>query len=482
MEIYPSAASNTAIKARSVQVFIKRVIITFITLILVGIFVIFFLIYLPLNNALETSLINNFSQISTVNYNSVQNSIQRGLEGARSLSSRTMIKNAIIEYNNKEIDIDELISYTQPKYEDGAKALEHLVLSERFVGKVSIARYAPSENEVDISFADKFLEESAQMDSKLYLAADHVYFTVLSPVVSNNDVLGYDKLIFDLTGQIQVLCTDTTETALLYDDVFQDLISDAEVVSDNCKTLVFYKSGFYFQAIGIQDDIYFVSKQSRDVLLASIYLIGIRIFVAGIGILLAFIIVVYLHVVRFAKRELMNLETSHITLRKAASEANTDTLTKAGNRRYGTEYLMGAFKDFQTNGLSPTVVMFDIDSFKSLNDTYGHYAGDQVLIEVVDAVQKNIREVDKLFRWGGDEFVGVVHGLKEEDTISFAHKILNTVSSLKINAVNGMISPTVSIGISYFKNEDTEFTDALNRADQAMYRSKAEGRNRVNVL
>ncbi len=105
MEKNPGIVSGPAVKARSVQVFVKRVNTTLIALILVGIFVIFSLIYRPLNNELEKSLLDNFSQISEVGYNSAKNSIQRGTEGARSLSSRTMIKDAIERYNNKEIDI-----------------------------------------------------------------------------------------------------------------------------------------------------------------------------------------------------------------------------------------------------------------------------------------------------------------------------------------------------------------------------------------
>lgn len=164
------------------------------------------------------------------------------------------------------------------------------------------------------------------------------------------------------------------------------------------------------------------------------------------------------------------------------SEINIDPLTNAGSRRYGTKDLMKAFNEFNTTGSNAAIMMFDMDNFKDINDSLGHDAGDQILKEVVDIVYKTIRSTDKLIRWGGDEFVGIFYGVKEEDAACFANKVLEAVSSLKIAIGNETISSTISIGISYFKKSDDEFSDVLKRADQAMYISKAEGRNKISIV
>lgn len=482
MKAYPNTDSNLIIQERSVQTFVKRVKITFAFMLLLGGCISFYLIYLPLNNALQTSLIDNFNQISSVNYRSLQNIIQRGMEGARSLSSRTMIKNAIEDYHNGKMSMDELITYTQPKYEDGAKALDHLVIAERFVDNVVISRYTASEKMIDTGFVDSLPDKNTEADLKMYIIGDHVYCVVLFPIVADSNVIGCDRIFFDLTDYINSLCTDTIDIRLLNDEDFLTLTYDAKTVRDGGEMLNLSTPDYFIVSILIQDNIHFISKQSSSILFTPINQLNIKVFITSVGTLLGFIITAYLYVVRFAKRELKNLRTNHIAFEKVVSEVNIDSLTKAGSRRYGTINLMRAFTDFEVNGISPAIIMFDIDCFKHINDSLGHDAGDRVLKELVNAVYKTIGNEDMLFRWGGDEFVAIFYEVVEENAFNFAGKILDTVSSLKIDVGDEMVNTTISMGISYFKDNDMEFSDALKRADQAMYISKAGGRNRVNVL
>ncbi len=165
------------------------------------------------------------------------------------------------------------------------------------------------------------------------------------------------------------------------------------------------------------------------------------------------------------------------------SEMNCDNLTGAGNRRSGTIDINKAFKEYQYSNTSPVIIMFDIDNFKGINDKYGHAAGDMVLVEIVKAIRGIIRNSDRLIRWGGDEFIVVLYGLLEKNALGYGQSILSVVSSLEIPVQEeASIRPSVSIGISFFQKEDTEYTDVLKRADQALYQSKENGRNQVNML
>lgn len=122
--------------------------------------------------------------------------------------------------------------------------------------------------------------------------------------------------------------------------------------------------------------------------------------------------------------------------------------------------------------------MFDIDRFKSINDTYGRDVGDQILIRIVERITSVIRADDQLIRWGGDEFAGVFSGVREETALAFGEKLAGGVSDLQV-LMDGMAVPTsVSVGIAYFQEDDTSFNQALVRADQAMYRAKAESKHR----
>ncbi len=164
------------------------------------------------------------------------------------------------------------------------------------------------------------------------------------------------------------------------------------------------------------------------------------------------------------------------------SEINQDLLTKADSRRSGTKSLSDAFKDYKQKGYNSAVMMFDLDYFKHINDTYGHATGDKALVETVNAISHIIRSSDKLIRWGGDEFIIIIFGLQEGNGIMYGESILSVVSTVKIKMDTDEITPSLSIGVSYFKETDTDYTDVLRRVDEAVYKSKSNGRNQVNQV
>lgn len=157
--------------------------------------------------------------------------------------------------------------------------------------------------------------------------------------------------------------------------------------------------------------------------------------------------------------------------------SKTDQLTGAYNRR--------AFEDFFTKELNAAVrydgcfslILIDIDYFKRHNDTFGHNVGDIVLKEVVNVMNKQTRQVDFLFRWGGDEFVILLPRIGLEDTLVIAERIRSTIENWDFSAP---ASITVSLGVSSFQLGD-DANSMINRADVALYRSKHDGRNRVSV-
>lgn len=162
-------------------------------------------------------------------------------------------------------------------------------------------------------------------------------------------------------------------------------------------------------------------------------------------------------------------------------EINLDTLTKAYSRRYGEKSLSTYFKHYRATGENSAIMMFDLDGFKYINDHFGHKVGDLVLIEVVRTINNIIRSSDHLIRWGGDEFVGVFPGLKEENIMAYGEKVLSEISVIEIPIEDELVTITVSIGFSYFKDGDVDYNDILKRADDAMYSSKKQGKNRVTI-
>ncbi len=164
------------------------------------------------------------------------------------------------------------------------------------------------------------------------------------------------------------------------------------------------------------------------------------------------------------------------------TEINKDPLSKADSRRSGTNDLARAFKEFKWNGTNAGILLFDVDYFKNINDTYGHAVGDQVLMDIVKAVYSVLRSTDKLIRWGGDEFVVIFYGLQSKYALNYSNTILSVVSSINTKAADQTINPTLSIGFSCFKETDIDFNNVLKRADDALYQSKMNGRNQVNII
>jgi diguanylate cyclase (GGDEF)-like protein len=170
------------------------------------------------------------------------------------------------------------------------------------------------------------------------------------------------------------------------------------------------------------------------------------------------------------------------TRKAAREESNRDPLTGADNRRLGEYSLADSFKRFKRGLADPAIFSFDIDDFKNVNDQYGHDAGDLVLKAVVQTAIQTMRSSDRLFRWGGEEFIVVCEGVNEGNALAIAEKLNLAISRMAVPVTQASgektsIRMSVSIGISWFKAGDSGPDAAVKRADQALYRAKAEGKN-----
>ena len=154
--------------------------------------------------------------------------------------------------------------------------------------------------------------------------------------------------------------------------------------------------------------------------------------------------------------------------------AVTDTLTGVWNRRHGTE-LLSADLSARRPGHALSLLMLDIDHFKAINDTFGHQAGDHVLIEVASRLRRSLRGNDMVARWGGEEFVVLLRDCALPDALRLAEDIRAAIGEVPFGALGSL---TVSVGAAQV-GADEDLTSWLGRADQALYRAKRAGRNEV---
>ena len=157
--------------------------------------------------------------------------------------------------------------------------------------------------------------------------------------------------------------------------------------------------------------------------------------------------------------------------------AVTDPLTGVWNRRHGEDLLDADVVEARRYGAPLSVLMLDIDNFKTINDSYGHVAGDRVLVEACRRLTANLRASDILSRWGGEEFVLAMRQCTLAESVPAASKIRALIADTPFDHVGTV---TVSIGVAELQSDD-DLGSWLDRADRALYEAKAVGRNCVRA-
>jgi two-component system cell cycle response regulator len=167
-------------------------------------------------------------------------------------------------------------------------------------------------------------------------------------------------------------------------------------------------------------------------------------------------------------------------LGSALEMALTDPLTGFYNQRYLMRHLRGLLAAAQADVVA--VLMIDVDHFKTINDRYGHPAGDRALKAIAATLRSRIRVFDSIARYGGEEFAVVMPGTGWPDAVTAAERLREAVEQMKFVPEPGTVHPvTISIGVALSSNGNSTAELLLQAADQAMYRAKRGGRNRVEL-
>jgi diguanylate cyclase (GGDEF)-like protein/PAS domain S-box-containing protein len=167
-------------------------------------------------------------------------------------------------------------------------------------------------------------------------------------------------------------------------------------------------------------------------------------------------------------------------LRDLEEMAFIDPLTGLGNRRAAERTLVSRHQEMTRYGWHFGILFVDLDRFKDVNDRYGHAVGDDILKMVAKDLEGSLRVFDFAGRWGGEEFIGIVVHVDEEQLLGIAERFRMLVEESSLSVADGRVGVTVSIGATLARpGEDVE--TLIQRADALMYDSKQAGRNRVST-
>lgn len=176
-------------------------------------------------------------------------------------------------------------------------------------------------------------------------------------------------------------------------------------------------------------------------------------------------------------------DTERLTYDKLHEEANTDGLTRCFNKMYFNNKLDLEVKKSKVTGSPLSLIIFDLDHFKHLNDNYGHDAGDYVLKEMADLLRDNgIRKGDVFARYGGEEFVVLLPKTNLKQAFEIAERLRKLVECHQFIYETQRLPVTASIGVADYRQGIETGTDLFKRADSAVYKSKEGGRNQVNFF
>jgi two-component system cell cycle response regulator len=158
--------------------------------------------------------------------------------------------------------------------------------------------------------------------------------------------------------------------------------------------------------------------------------------------------------------------------------STTDSLTKTYNRRHFMELARKEFERSERQGFQLSLLIFDVDYFKEINDTYGHQAGDTVLIELCHAAEESLRDYDILGRYGGDEFTILFPQTTLNQAMSVAQRFEKAVKAIELEVLKGK-RLSVSGGVSHKSSGIQDIEKLVKAADEALYRAKQAGRGRI---
>lgn len=175
------------------------------------------------------------------------------------------------------------------------------------------------------------------------------------------------------------------------------------------------------------------------------------------------------------------LESQERSLSSLSWQATHDPLTKFLNRRGFSVEIKRLFKIAQSSDTSHVVLIIDIDNFKTINDSYGHHAGDEILKTFGLMLPQLVQPTDVIARLGGDEFAVLLNGRSELLGREIAENIRQRVFDMAVEAEGNRIQATVSIGMAVMTSHNASTSEVLNAADTACYISKKSGRNQVHV-
>lgn len=405
---------------------------------------------------------------------------------ARQSASRTAIRDKQIAYLKGNISLDNLIAFSVPKLADAMNANQEIVGISRFApdgellfdvglhvdeGMVAACGLPPPREirilgPIQVGEARRLLYCSPIIDRDAgYVGADILIIndTAITGMIDvpqedlgNFSIVHQGRIIYWPRKLEDIDARNALEAHLEHGQVDQRYVLDSRSVKG---------SDWQLYAVVNKDSFFSSINRQRLIMLSVVFVVTVFVFVLTVFALRP--------VIHALLREKQLFELSH-----------RDGLTGLFNHSYMQELLDRELDRSRRYGRSFSVLMFDIDHFKRVNDTYGHQAGDEVLKYLGEVVLRAVRNTDMAARYGGEEFIVILPETGSEGALMLAEKLRSEVSQETVATGAGDIAITISVGVVTCGTcgNDISKHNIIYAVDKSMYMSKRAGRNRVTVV
>lgn len=417
----------------------------------------YLIVYLPRDEALENTALENFVHISRATEQSFLQSIQYSLDSVRNLSGIDRLRELIWSYNEGRISDTVLRTNTQNIFTESVKAIPYLTGAFRFAYNMQIGAFGTAK-------LDKLTPENSVDELIFELNHELLELIVYSPISYSDMIIGYDVVFFDLSKLFAQLGLGNYNYKLipLYGNNNVNKNFKTRKIDDTV-LLEIDRSIIYRNRIK-HSDIYFQATAEKNVLFASIRKISINSLISAIICNVTLLLLTNFTVIRLAQYRLSVTERSKELYKEYAYR---DSLTGTFSRLYFDRWLRSRINKSGFIQEDICVIMTDINKYKSINDKYGHVIGDKTLQHVADVIIDTIGEGNLVVRYGGDEFLIVLLNT----CFSEADRIMAKINSQLSNINEFGFGLSISYGIEQISSYG-ELYNAIEKADEKMYISK----------
>lgn len=429
--------------------YLKRIRRIFLITIMFSLLLTFFGVYKPMVNEIESNALVNFNLLAEAKIDAFLEVVDKDLQATKGLSSRSAIRDKIVEYLKGETDFESLQAFSKEKYLEGISIIDNLKYAYRLVENKRVTEYYTENCTCDVITENLNVTE---IEYEFKIEEGQSYLEVISPVFSGTEIVGYDYTGFFLNDTLVFLNRDDGIKIEIVNENneskevegFENLFQDEKNIYfninlDNDNSIV---------VTGLKSDVF--KNRDRLIIRSIVFII--------VGYILI-LLIIYFFVVRYAKKKILDLALDRDIYK---SHADKDNLTGACSRLFLEDFVRN--HPFE-NGI---LMMLDLDNFKKINDFFGHIAGDEVLKYTVSVIKNAVRTDDIVVRYGGDEFIIILR-----DTISFEYgeELINRIKT-ELSEQNKFEFPLkFSYGMVFVK-EMISIKESIDEADKKMYKNK----------